>query len=89
MKTDKDLCGINLLPLPIKTGYELEFTSEFNFADLRDGEHVRVRTKDGATYDRCFNRAEFKQRGLEVVGVMTSYRYQWKRPASKLEGVTA
>lgn len=77
------------LPLPIKTGYELEFTSEFNLADLRDGDHVQVRAEDGTTYDLCFNRAEFKRRGLTVVRVMTSYQYRWKRPESKYEEVPA
>lgn len=67
-------------PLTVKTGYELEFTTDFDPASLQDGEHVQVLARNGITYDRCFNSAEFKERGLKVVGVMAGYR--WKRPSS-------
>lgn len=68
------------LPVLIQTGYELEFSSDFDPAQLTERDVVKVAHADGTTYNRRFNEAEFKQRNLKVIGLMTGYR--WKRPIS-------
>lgn len=67
-------------PLGIQTGYQLEFTDDFDPAALTDQDVVMVAHESGHQYTRRFNRAEFKQRNLTVVGLMTAFH--WVRPTS-------
>lgn len=73
--------------LSIQTGYSLDFTDQFDPATLTDQDVVLVRSGDSPAYPRRYDAAEFKDRSLQVVGLLTGFH--WKRPTTHTEGAAA